>query len=758
MTDNVIAERASTPSVCEGLNPEQAAAVQAVDGPVLVLAGAGTGKTRVLTTRLAHLIRDYGVYASRILAVTFTNKAAAEMRHRIHAMVGDAVGGLWLGTFHALCARILRQHIDKLGYTENFTILDTDDQLRIIKGLLKDYGLDEKACPPRIVSSVIQRWKDRGWLPADVPVSEHKKELRGKAIRFYQDYQARLKSLNALDFGDMILLCLVLFRDFPEVLRHYQQQFRYILVDEYQDTNVSQYLWLRLLAQGHGNLCCVGDDDQSIYGWRGAEVDNILRFDQDFPGATVIKLEQNYRSTQTILTAASHLIQNNQGRLGKTLWTDDQTGEKIAVHHVWDSAEEARLLAKTIEKRAAGGQTLGQMAMLVRASFQTRELEEALMNAAIPYQVIGGLRFYDRQEIRDALAYLRLTTQIDDDLALDRIINLPKRGIGSTTVQTLAAEAERAGISIYRLLLEKNQTGELLGRGGKPLQQFVVMIEGWRNQLSRRSPAEMMAMILDESGYTAMWKETKTPDAEARLDNLKELIAALHTFDTLNSFLEHVMLVADTAETGDGDKVSIMTLHGAKGLEFDMVFLPGWEEGIFPNQRAIDESGDKGVEEERRLAYVGLTRARKQAMITYANSRRKFNTWQYNPPSRFLQELPTAHIHHQNHNKAAGSPAAFGQYGGGRHAKTLDVWDESQDVVPILPTYNASRAQGMRQSFAAQKRPSSPQNTFFVGQTVSHTTYGEGTIAALLGQDKVEVTFLEDGLTRTVMGKWLEGG
>jgi DNA helicase-2/ATP-dependent DNA helicase PcrA len=604
---------------------------------------------------------------------------------------------------------------------------------------------------------VIQRWKDRGWLPADVPASEQKKELRGKAIRFYQDYQARLKNLNALDFGDMILLCLVLFRDFPEVLRHYQQQFRYILVDEYQDTNVSQYLWLRLLAQGHGNLCCVGDDDQSIYGWRGAEVDNILRFDQDFPGAKVIKLEQNYRSTQTILTAASHLIQNNQGRLGKTLWTDDQTGEKIAVHHVWDSAEESRLLAKSIEKRAASGHPLGQMALLVRASFQTRELEEALMNAAIPYQVIGGLRFYDRQEIRDALAYLRLTTQIDDDLALDRIINLPKRGIGSTTVQTLAAEAERLGISIYRLLLQKNQTGELFGRGGKPLQQFVMMIEGWRNHLSRCSPAEMMAMILDESGYTAMWKETKTPDAEARLDNVKELVTALHAFDSLNTFLEHVMLVADTAEAGDGDKVSIMTMHAAKGLEFDTVFLPGWEEGIFPNQRAIDESGDKGVEEERRLAYVGLTRARKQAIISYANSRRKFNSWQYNPPSRFLQELPSAHIHHHNHNKAAGSPGAFGQYGGGRSAKTLDVWEESQDSIPILPLYNPSRTQGMRQAFAASHKNPAATVAFRPGQTVRHNSYGPGVVATILDADKLEVTFLDDGLTRTVMAKWVEG-
>ena len=747
MSQNVLEQNKST-SLCDGLNPPQAQAVLAVNGAVLVLAGAGTGKTRVLTTRLAHLIRDYGVYASRILAVTFTNKAAAEMRHRIHNMVGNAVGGLWLGTFHALCAKVLRQHIDKLGYTENFTILDTDDQLRIIKGLLKDYGLDEKANPPRVVSGIIQRWKDRGWLPADVPASEQKKELRGHAIRFYRDYQAKLKSLNALDFGDMILLCLVLFRDFPEVLRHYQQQFRYILVDEYQDTNASQYLWLRLLAMGHGNLCCVGDDDQSIYGWRGAEVDNILRFDQDFPNATVIKLEQNYRSTQTILSAASHLIRNNHGRLGKTLWTDDQTGDKIDVHHLWDSAEESRLLAKSIERLNAKQHSLGQIAILVRASFQTREIEESLMNAAIPYQVIGGLRFYDRQEIRDALAYLRLVTQIDDDLALDRIINLPKRGIGMATVEALGAEAEKINTSIYRLLLQKNQTGELYGRSGKPLQQFVQLVEGWRNQLTTLSPAELMAIILDESGYTTMWKETKTPDAEARLDNLKELVTALHAFNDVNGFLEHVMLVADTTNSGEEEKVSIMTIHGAKGLEFDTVFLPGWEEGIFPNQRAIDEDGDKGVEEERRLAYVAITRAKKQAIISYANSRRKFNSWQYNPPSRFLRELPSAHIKHHNHNRPAGNH----NFTRNDNFKVIDEWDQSQEIAPI---YSPERSKNLKQQFiTSRKKPTAVAN-FQIGQMVRHNTFGTGIIESIIDTDKVEVKFQEDGLTRTVMARWL---
>ncbi len=573
------------------------------------------------------------------MAVTFTNKAALELRARIDALMDNHVAGLWLGTFHALCVRILRQHAELVGRTPNFTILNTDDQLRLIKQIVKAANLDEKRYPPRQILSKIGRWKDRGLTPDRIPTAE-----ANPALSVYRVYQERLQTLNAADFGDLLLLTLDLFRHHPKVLQFYQKQFRYILVDEYQDTNVAQYLWLRLLTQQTKNICCVGDEDQSIYGWRGAEVTNILRFEQDFAGAKVIRLEQNYRSSQHILCAASGLIAHNNNRLGKTLWTDSGAGEKVKVHIVNDGEEEARLVGGEIENRHRQGKDLSEIAILVRASFQTREFEDRLITLGLPYRVVGGARFYERREIRDALAYLRIVAQPNDSLAFERILNTPRRGLGETTVKALHECAREHNMPLLGAALRLLQDDQLRSKARLSLTQFIRDIERWRQQIAKKKPSELAQIILDESGYTAMWRSDKSPDAPGRLENLKELVRALDEFGTLHGFLEHVSLVMENNQANQSSGVTLMTMHSSKGLEFETVFLAGWEEGLFPHARSLAESSTTGLEEERRLAYVGITRAKKEAIISCACMRRIHGSWQCSSPSRFLDELPKDHI------------------------------------------------------------------------------------------------------------------
>jgi DNA helicase-2/ATP-dependent DNA helicase PcrA len=655
------------------LNPEQREAVVTLEGAVLVLAGAGTGKTRVLTTRIAHILATGRARPGEILAVTFTNKAAREMKTRVGAMVGQIVEGMpWLGTFHSIGVKILRRHAELIGLKPDFTILDVDDQIRLLKQLLEAERIDEKRWPGRVLAGLIDSWKNRGLTPDQVSAGESASFANGKGKKLYAAYQERLKVLNATDFGDLLLECIRLFREQPEVLRQFQGRFKYILVDEYQDTNVAQYLWLRLLGQSTSsppslpgpaqvgdaeaptpprtlkNICCVGDDDQSIYGWRGAEVDNILRFEHDFPGAKIIRLERNYRSTAHILAAASHLIAHNEGRLGKTLRTEDEPGEKVQVTSCWDSEEEARAIGEEIEQlqRDDGSgrpHPLDEIAILVRASFQMRELEDRFVTLGLPYRVIGGPRFYERQEIRDALAYLRVIHSPADDLAFERIVNVPKRGLGDATVQLLHDHARKRRVPLTEAARAVVETDELKPKPRGALRDLMAAFDRWRVQKDTLPHTELARIVLDEAGYTEMWQKDRSADAAGRLENLKELVRSMEEFETLAGFLEHISLVMDTDKSED-EAVSIMTLHSAKGLEFDTVFLPGWEEGLFPNQRSLDDQGRAGLEEERRLAHVGLTRARRRAKIYFAANRRMHGLWTSNIPSRFLDELPEADV------------------------------------------------------------------------------------------------------------------
>ncbi len=644
---------ALAPSYLDALNSKQQQAVLYGEGPLLILAGAGTGKTRVLTTRLAHILEQNLCGYQNILAVTFTNKAAQEMRERIQHLLGRSVDGMWLGTFHALCMRILRRNAEALGYSPNFTVIDSDDQLRLIKQLLKAENIDDKQVPAKMVAGVINRWKDKAKTPDR---AGNPQEL---TVQLYRQYQERLKILNAMDFGDLILNCLVLFQQNPEILKSYQQQFCYIMVDEYQDTNAAQYLWLRLLADGHGNLCCVGDDDQSIYGWRGAEIANILKFEKDYTNATIIRLEQNYRSSNHILGAASGLIANNRDRLGKELWTEKQGGETVLVKGTWDSEGEARFVIDEVEDYQRKGHKLSSMAILVRASYQTRDFEERCLKTGTAYRVVGGLRFYERQEIKDALAYLRVLVQPDDGLAFERIINVPKRGIGSTALQNMHTIAREQNISLPRAaLIYAMDDSKASGKAN--LRQFFDDMQRWRGMLNTQPHVDVVKALLDESGYTGMWLEEKSPDAAGRLENLKEFVHAIEEFEFLPGFLDHVSLVTDNNNQSAGDCLSIMTLHAAKGLEFDFVFLPGWEENLFPHPRCLQESGQSGLEEERRLGYVGISRAKLKATISYALRRRTpYQGWQVGLPSRFLSELPAAHVRHVQANGGESR-----QYGG----------------------------------------------------------------------------------------------
>src|ERR1700677_2235051 len=700
------ARAAATPQYLTGLNAEQREAVETLNGPVLVLAGAGTGKTRELTSRIAHILSMGRARPGEILSVTFTNKAAREMKLRLGHMLGQAVEGMpWLGTFHSIGGRILRTHAELVQLKSNFTVLDVDDQVRLLKQLLATYNIDDKRWPARMLAGLIDGWKNRGLTPAQVPAGEAAVFGNGRGGKLYASYQERLKILNAADFGDLLLENIRLFREHPDVLRQYQNRFKFILVDEYQDTNVAQYLWLRLLAQAPSkpgvassaipeaaqrlsgirnpgadgksatavtdsglaavgaprndggnivpqpaaiaaprNICCVGDDDQSIYGWRGAEVDNILRFDHDFPGAKVIRLERNYRSTGHILAAASHLIAHNEGRLGKTLRTEDVDGEKVTVTGAWDSEEEARGIGEEIEELQREGHALNEIAILVRASFQMREFEDRFVTLGLPYRVIGGPRFYERAEIRDALAYLRVINSPADDLAFERIVNVPKRGLGDATIQLLHDHARKRRVPLTEAARAMIRSEELKPKPRGSLRDLIASFDRWRVQRDVVSHTELAEIVLDESGYTEMWQKDRSADAAGRLDNLKELVRSMEEFENLQGFLEHISLVMDRDGGAEDDAVSLMTLHSAKGLEFDNVFLPGWEEGLFPSQRTLDEQGRAGLEEERRLAHVGLTRARRRAKLYFATNRRIHGTWSTTIPSRFLDELPAPNV------------------------------------------------------------------------------------------------------------------
>ncbi|HVE21171.1 MAG TPA: UvrD-helicase domain-containing protein [Acidocella sp.] len=717
----------------DSLNQAQREAVEATEGPVLVLAGAGTGKTRVLTTRFAHILLSHKAFPNQILTVTFTNKAAREMRERVGRILGQPAEGLWLGTFHALCARMLRRFADRVGLQSNFSILDSDDQLRLLKQVMETARIDAKRWPPNALMAQIQRWKDKGFMPTEIPAAESSDFANGRAEDLYAAYQARLKALNAVDFGDLLLLCVHLLKTDAEVLATYHKMFRYILVDEYQDTNLVQYYWLRLLAQGHKNICCVGDDDQSIYSWRGAEIENILKFERDFPGAKIVRLEANYRSTAPILTAASHLIAHNEGRLGKTLHSgrNDADGDNVEVVALWDSEEEARMVGSRVESYRRAGESLAEMAILVRAGFQTRAFEERMITLGIPYRIIGGLRFYERAEIRDAIAYLRVLAQPSDDLAFERIVNTPKRGVGESALRLLHEQARADQLSLYAATEKLLQGGGLRGKVRESLRELLSHFTHWRDILGREGHVVALETLLDESGYIDMWKADKSPEAPGRLENLKELVRALADFEALQGFLDHVSLVMENEERDDDAKLSMMTLHGAKGLEFDIVFLPGWEEGVFPNQRALDEGGNKSLEEERRLAYVGITRARRRAIISHAANRRIYANWQSSIPSRFIEELPDHVVTRtgsaaMNQSARLAAPPSFPLQA--RRVREADIWD-----TPARPA-------------RTDKIP--------VGARVFHQKFGYGRVIAV-DDDRLDIDFETSGEKR-VLDRFVE--
>jgi len=740
----------------DDLNPAQRAAVEALDGPVLMLAGAGTGKTKALTSRIVHLLSTGRARPNEILSVTFTNKAAREMKNRVGLLLGQTVEGMpWMGTFHSICVKLLRRHAELVGLKSNFTILDTDDQIRLIKQVLSVNNIDEKRWPARQMAVIIDHWKNRAWTPAKVPSAEAG-AFNNRGTEIYDQYQTRLRELNAADFGDLLLHMVTIFQAHPDILEQYQRWFKYILVDEYQDTNVAQYLWLRLLAGGHKNICCVGDDDQSIYGWRGAEVGNILKFEKDFPGAVVVRLEQNYRSTPHILAAASGVIQGNEGRLGKTLWTAEETGEKVRLIGHWDGEEEARWIGEEIEalQRGTRGSApfgLDAMAILVRASHQMRAFEDRFLTIGLPYRVIGGPRFYERMEIRDAMAYFRVVTSPDDDLAFERIVNTPKRGLGDKAQQKIQSCARENGVSVVegsRILLSENG---LSGKAAGELRALIEGIDRWGRMAGDAdvSHMELAEIILDESGYTTMWQNDKTPEAPGRLENLKELVKALEQFENLQGFLEHVSLVMDNDTDDGGEKVSIMTLHAAKGLEFPVVFLPGWEDGLFPSQRSMDESGVKGLEEERRLAYVGITRAEELCTISFAGNRRVFGQWQSSLPSRFIDELPVDHV------DILTPP---GLYGGGFGAAGMQstLHDRAADAnVYNSPGWRRMLDRSQTRSIASASQAkniiidATALPAFGLGDRVFHQKFGYGAVIGVEG-DKLEIAFEKSGVKKVV--------
>ncbi|WP_417727906.1 ATP-dependent helicase [Roseovarius sp.] len=745
----------------EGLNPEQRRAVETLDGPVLMLAGAGTGKTKALTSRIVHLLNTGRARPNEILAVTFTNKAAREMKLRVGHLLGQPAEGMpWLGTFHSICVKLLRRHAELVDLKSNFTILDTDDQLRLLKQLVQAAGIDDKRWPARMLAGIIDQWKNRAWTPDNLPASEGS-AYDGKGPALYRQYQTRLRELNAVDFGDLLLHVVTIFQRHEDILAQYQRWFRYILVDEYQDTNVAQYLWLRLLAGGHKNICCVGDDDQSIYGWRGAEVGNILRFEADFPGAAVIRLEQNYRSTPHILAAASGVIAANTGRLGKELWTDAKEGHKVKLIGHWDGEEEARWIGEEIESLQRGTRgirpfSLDNMAILVRASHQMRAFEDRFLTIGLPYRVIGGPRFYERLEIRDAMAYFRLVTSPADDLAFERIVNTPKRGLGDKAQQKIQVTARQHGVSLVegaRILLDDKG---ITGKGASELRRLIDGLARWGRMVGAAdvSHVELAEIILDESGYTGMWQADKTPEAPGRLENLKELVKALEQFENLQGFLEHVSLIMDNEAGEGGEKVTLMTLHAAKGLEFPAVFLPGWEDGLFPSQRSMDESGQRGLEEERRLAYVGITRAEEVCTISFAGNRRVYGQWQSQMPSRFIDELPEAHV------EVLTPPGLYGGAYGAAASSGIESRAAEANVYNS-PGWRRLQARGGERPMAQPREvrhsviDAEAVSVHMMGERVFHQKFGYGTITGIEG-DKLEIAFDKAG-TKKVVARFISG-
>ena len=727
------------------------------EGPVLMLAGAGTGKTAALTHRLAHIVRERLAWPSEILCVTFTNKAAREMRERVGALTGGALEGMpWLGTFHSICAKMLRRHAELVGLQSNFTIIDTDDQLRLLKALIREHEIDEKRWPPRQLAGLLDSWKNRGLNPADLTAVDNEAYANGKGAEMYRLYQERLKTLNACDFGDLLLHVLNIFRQHSDVLKSYQQRYKYILVDEYQDTNAVQYLWLRLLAQERKNICVVGDDDQSIYSWRGAEVANILRFEKDFPGAKVVKLEQNYRSTPQILAAASGLIEENSQRLGKTLWTQLPEGQKVRVIGVWDAPEEARRVGEEIERLEREGASLEQVAILVRAQYQTREFEDRFIQIGLSYRIIGGFRFYERAEIRDALAYLRVVSQPADDLAFERIYNQPKRGLGAKTLEKMHQHARAQGIPLAAAALQLADSDELPARARNTIAALMGDFLRWREMSDAVTPSELMRAVLEESGYDAMLKADRSAESAGRADNLVELARAMEEYETLGDFLEHVSLVMDNHAASDEEKLTIMTMHAAKGLEFDNVFLPGWEEGVFPSQRSLDEGGLASLEEERRLAYVAITRARRHCTIMHAANRRIYGQWTSSIPSRFIEELPEEYIEQET------------TMTGGKSLWQAN-WSESEDpfahVSRDRPDRSSARGPGWQRALATGydtkqarlKEPSrsaasfaaQPRGDVELGARVFHEKFGYGEIIGQEG-NKLEIDFEKAGTKRVI--------
>ncbi|NVD44028.1 ATP-dependent helicase [Qipengyuania atrilutea] len=745
------------PPYAQMLNAPQREAVLTSEGPVLMLAGAGTGKTAALTARLAHLIAMRRAWPSEILCVTFTNKAAREMRERVGRHVGPAVEGMpWLGTFHSVCAKMLRRHAELAGLKSNFTIIDTDDQLRLLKQLITANDLDEKRWPARQLAGLIDRWKNRGLNPGDLDAAENEAYANGLGAKFYKLYQERLIALNACDFGDLMLHMLNIFRTEPQVLEQYHQRFKYILVDEYQDTNQVQYLWLRLLAQHRKNICVVGDDDQSIYSWRGAEVANILRFEKDFPGAKVIKLEQNYRSTPQILAAASGLIDTNSQRLGKKLWTELPKGEKVRVIGVWDGPEEARRIGEEIERLEREGASMEEVAVLVRAQYQTREIEDRFIQIGIDYRIIGGFRFYERAEIRDALAYLRVIAQPADDLAFERIYNQPKRGLGAKTLEAMRRHARRANLPLTAASLDLANTDELPKRAENTLVALLRDFAKWREDAEKLTPADLLRQVVTESGYEDMLQKDRSAESAGRLENLSELARAMEEYETLGDFLEHVSLVMDSDAANDDEKVTIMTMHGAKGLEFDHVFLPGWEEGVFPSQRSLDEGGLASLEEERRLAYVAITRAKRRCTILHAANRRIYGQWTSSIPSRFVEELPDEHV--ESETTMTGGASLW-----------RANWSENDDpfahVSTSRPDRSSARGPGWQRALESgyeTKQPriqesrrsaasfaAKPRGDIAIGAQVVHDKFGSGVVMDQEG-NKLEIEFEDVGLKRVI--------
>ncbi|THG38634.1 DNA helicase II [Sphingomonas olei] len=764
MTELSTQSQASEPPYLSGLNPPQREAVLTTDGPVLVLAGAGTGKTAALTARLAHLLYTRRAYPSEILSVTFTNKAAREMRERVGRLVGDAVEGMpWLGTFHAIGAKMLRRHAELVGLQNNFTILDTDDQLRLLKQLVLAADIDEKRFPARSLAGLIDEWKNKGLTPREIDAGESERYANGRGGELYEQYQARLRAVNACDFGDLLLHVLTILKNNREVLELYQQRFRYIMVDEYQDTNAVQYLWLRLLAQERRNICCVGDDDQSIYSWRGAQVENILKFEKDFPGAKVILLEQNYRSTPHILGAAGGVIGNNTGRLGKQLWTELDVGEKVRVVGVWDGPEEARRVGDEIEACQRAGKSLDDMAILVRAQHQTREFEDRFIAIGLPYRIVGGFRFYERQEIRDALAYLRIVNQPADDLAFERIVNTPKRGLGDKAIAKLHQLARAENLPLSFAAARILDTDELTPQARRALGNFVGDIARCRAMARDLPHPELARQILDESGYTAMWQAEKSAEAAGRLENLSELVRAMEEYESLGAFLEHVSLVMDNEGLREDPKVTIMTIHAAKGLEYDTVFLVGWEEGLFPSQRSLDETGTRGLEEERRLAYVAITRARRQATILHAANRRIYGQWTSSIPSRFVAELPDDHV--ETETTMSGGESLWRANWSERADPFADVgrgtgrgpgWQRAAGTLGGKPggdwqsrTFSREPSRVVESRTPAVSLGNKGRTDLSVGLRVFHQKFGYGTIEEIEG-NKLEIEFEKAGRKRVM--------